>query len=124
MDGIEPFAGSPSLTEGIPFVGALITLKEAPRNVWIKAQVGIGGPLLGTIGAAMCYGLLMVVHFNFLLLIIFVASLSRLFSLFWKRSVSEARYFEVTAEQRWLMGALYFGLIAFLVLGMMVFEGL
>src|SRR5258706_528708 len=41
----------------IPFMGALIALKEAPRNAWIEAQVGIGGPLLGTIGAAVCEGI-------------------------------------------------------------------
>src|SRR2546430_9130661 len=35
----------------IPFMGAFIALKEAPRNAWIEAQVGIGGPLLGTGGA-------------------------------------------------------------------------
>jgi Zn-dependent protease len=38
----------------IPFMGAFIALKEAPRNAWIEAQVGIGGPLLGTAGAAAC----------------------------------------------------------------------
>jgi Zn-dependent protease len=38
----------------IPFMGAIIALKEAPRNAWIEAQVGIGGPLLGTLGAALC----------------------------------------------------------------------
>jgi len=38
----------------IPFMGAFIALKEAPRNAWIEAQVGIGGPLLGTLGAAVC----------------------------------------------------------------------
>src|SRR5262249_46500674 len=41
----------------IPFMGALIALKEAPRNAWIEAQVGIGGPLLGTAGAAICYAI-------------------------------------------------------------------
>ena len=41
----------------IPFMGAIIALKEAPRNAWIEAQVGIGGPLLGTVGAVICYGL-------------------------------------------------------------------
>src|SRR3989475_1843716 len=41
----------------IPFMGAFIALKEAPRNAWIEAQVGIGGPLLGTAGAAVCGGL-------------------------------------------------------------------
>jgi Zn-dependent protease len=38
----------------IPFMGALIALKEAPRNAWIEAQVGIGGPLLGAAGAGVC----------------------------------------------------------------------
>lgn len=41
----------------IPFMGAIIALKEAPRNAWIEAQVAIGGPLLGTLGALICYGL-------------------------------------------------------------------
>lgn len=38
----------------IPFMGAFIALKEAPRNAWIEAQVGIGGPMLGTQAAAVC----------------------------------------------------------------------
>ena len=44
----------------IPFMGAFIALKEAPRNAWIEAQVGIGGPLLGTVGAVFCYCLYLV----------------------------------------------------------------
>jgi Zn-dependent protease len=38
----------------IPFVGALITMKESPRNAWVEAQVAIGGPLLGSLGAGVC----------------------------------------------------------------------
>lgn len=38
----------------IPFMGAFIALKEAPPDAWIEAQVGIGGPLLGALGAAVC----------------------------------------------------------------------
>src|ERR1041385_8879273 len=38
----------------IPFMGAFIALTEAPRNAWIEAQVGIGGPMLGTLGAGIC----------------------------------------------------------------------
>lgn len=155
----------------IPFMGAIIALKEAPRNAWIEAQVGIGGPLLGAAGALFCYGLylftdnelfralaysgfslnlfnlapvgfldggrivtaispwlwvagivviglLMFAHFNFLLLLIFLMSLPRLFSLFRPKTAEEQRYFEVTPEQRWSMAALYFGLILALVLGM------
>ncbi len=28
--------------------------QETPRNAWIEAEVGIGGPLLGTLGAMAC----------------------------------------------------------------------
>src|SRR5919109_3716333 len=35
----------------IPFMGAFIALKEAPRNAWMEACVGIGGPMLGSLGA-------------------------------------------------------------------------
>ncbi|HBC86202.1 MAG TPA: site-2 protease family protein [Lentisphaeria bacterium] len=39
----------------IPFMGAFIALKDAPKNAWIEAQVAIGGPLLGGIGAIICF---------------------------------------------------------------------
>ncbi len=38
----------------IPFMGAVILLKESPRNAWVEACVGIGGPMLGTVGAGAC----------------------------------------------------------------------
>src|SRR5216117_4382053 len=41
----------------IPFMGAFIALKEAPRNAWMEACVGIGGPMFGTVGAVGCLGL-------------------------------------------------------------------
>ena len=44
----------------IPFMGAFIALKEAPKNAWVEAQVGIGGPLLGSAGAVVCYGIYVV----------------------------------------------------------------
>ncbi|HXF10853.1 MAG TPA: site-2 protease family protein [Desulfuromonadaceae bacterium] len=165
----------------IPFMGALIALKEAPRNAWIEAQVGIGGPLLGTLGAAVCEGIYWITGnplfralaytgfflnlfnlapvgfldggrivtalspwlwivgfvilsalagirimnfehtgqpFPFLLVLILVLSLPRIFFLFRRKSEEELRYFEVTPAQRWEMGVMYFGLILFLVFAM------
>ncbi len=155
----------------IPFMGAFIALKEAPRNAWIEAQVGLGGPLLGTLGAALCdgvylatgyplvralaytgfflnlfnlapvgildggrivtalspwlwliglgvIGFLMIQQFNFLLFLIFIISLPRLWFLFRRKTTEEQRYFEVSPAQRWLMAALYFGLIGFLFVAM------
>ena len=41
----------------IPFMGAFIALKEAPKNAWIEACVGIGGPLLGSAAALLCHAI-------------------------------------------------------------------
>ena len=155
----------------IPFVGAFIALKEAPKNAWIEAQVGIGGPLLGSAGAVVCHliylatgepifrllanagyfinlfnlapigfldggrivtalspwlwvagtaiiGVMLFTHLNPILLLIFIVSLPRLFTLFRKRTDEEKRYFEVTPTQRAIIAVLYFGLAAALAVGM------
>jgi Zn-dependent protease len=41
----------------IPFMGAFIALKDAPKNAWMEACVGIGGPMLGSLGALVCNAL-------------------------------------------------------------------
>lgn len=41
-------AGAPVF---VPFFGAVIAMRGMPRDAWIEALVGIGGPLLGTVGA-------------------------------------------------------------------------
>ena len=38
----------------IPFVGALISLKEQPKDAVTEAKVAIGGPILGSAGALLC----------------------------------------------------------------------
>jgi Zn-dependent protease len=159
----------------IPFMGAFIALKEAPRNAWIEACVGIGGPLLGSLGALVCNalgeffsapvfialawfgyflnlfnltpvgmldggrivtalsrwlwlpGFALLVWFgwkypNFIIWLIVLLSLPRIYSLFRKRTEEEQRYFEVTPSQRWIMSVLYFGLIAVLLFGMHVAQ--
>jgi Zn-dependent protease len=159
----------------IPFMGAFIALKEAPRNAWMEACVGIGGPLLGSLGALVCHalgefsatpifialawfgyflnlfnltpvgmldggrvvsalsrwlwlpGFALLVWFgwkfpNFIIWLIVLLSVPRIYSLFRKRTEEEQRYFEVTPSQRWIMSALYFGLIAALLLGMHVAQ--
>ncbi|HEX4125262.1 MAG TPA: site-2 protease family protein, partial [Tepidisphaeraceae bacterium] len=38
----------------IPFMGALINLRESPPNALVESIIGIGGPVLGTVGAIAC----------------------------------------------------------------------
>jgi Zn-dependent protease len=155
----------------IPFMGAFIALKEAPRNAWMEACVGLGGPMLGSLGALACNalgeifdapvfialawfgyflnlfnltpvgmldggrivtalsrwlwlpGFAVLIWFgwkfpNFVVWLMVLLSLPRIYSLFRKRSEEERRYYEVTPAQRWTMSILYFGLIAVLVFAM------
>lgn len=46
MEGIP--SGAPVF---IPFVGAVIAMRGMPRNAYVEAKVGIGGPVLGSIAA-------------------------------------------------------------------------
>ena len=39
----------------IPFLGAMIRLRQQPADAKVEAVVGIGGPLAGTVGALACY---------------------------------------------------------------------
>jgi Zn-dependent protease len=41
----------------IPFLGALITLKQLPDNAWAEAKVAIAGPILGGLGTVVVWGL-------------------------------------------------------------------
>ncbi len=59
---------------------------------------------------------------NFIIWLIVLLSLPRIYSLFRKRTEEEQRYFEVTPSQRWIMSILYFGLIAVLLFGMHIAQ--
>ncbi|HYM49801.1 MAG TPA: site-2 protease family protein [Candidatus Limnocylindrales bacterium] len=39
----------------IPFLGAFVSMKQSPRTAAQEAQMAIGGPILGSCGAVLCY---------------------------------------------------------------------
>jgi Zn-dependent protease len=39
----------------IPLLGAMITLKEFPRDAWHEARLALAGPIVGSLGAAAFY---------------------------------------------------------------------
>jgi Zn-dependent protease len=39
----------------IPFLGAVVGLKQLPHNVWKEAQVALAGPILGSVAALGCW---------------------------------------------------------------------
>jgi Zn-dependent protease len=65
----------------IPFMGAVVGMKQLPDNAWKEAQVALAGPLLGTLGAAAVWGAGVAYDSRFLKAMAFVGFLINLFNL-------------------------------------------
>jgi len=76
-------------------------------------------PWLWVAGAVVMLAMV-VMHPNFLIVLILILSVPRLWSLFRRKTEEEERYYEVSPGRRFVMAGLYFGLITFLLLGMRV----
>jgi Zn-dependent protease len=65
----------------IPFLGAVIGMKELPDDAWKEARVALAGPILGSVGAAVCWIAAEVTGSDMLLGLAFVGFLLNLFNL-------------------------------------------
>jgi Zn-dependent protease len=104
-------AGAPVF---IPFVGAVIAMKSLPKNAYVEALVGIGGPVLGSIGALFC---LVVAWFTDSMLWYALANTGFLINLFNLIPISPLDGGRIVGViSRWLWVAGYaIGIVVFLV---------
>ena len=65
----------------IPFLGALITMKQMPDNAWNEAKVALAGPIVGSAGALACWVAAEALGSDLLLGLAFVGFLLNLFNL-------------------------------------------
>jgi Zn-dependent protease len=65
----------------IPFLGAVIMLKQLPDNAWNEAKVAIAGPILGGLGAAAVWGLGEAMDSDLLVALAFTGFFLNLFNL-------------------------------------------
>jgi Zn-dependent protease len=65
----------------IPFLGALIVLKELPDNAWNEAKVAIAGPIVGGLGAAAVWGIGEAIDSELLVALAFTGFFLNLFNL-------------------------------------------
>ena len=84
----------------IPFMGAFILLKDQPRNAWMEACVGIGGPMLGSLGALACNSLGEIFNAPLLIALASTGYFLNLFNLMPVGFLDGGRI--VTALSRWL----------------------
>jgi Zn-dependent protease len=88
----------------IPFLGAFIALKEAPRDAWMEACVGIGGPLLGTLGTAVCYALFWPTENPLFLAVAYSGSFLNLFNLVPIGQLDGGRVATALSPWLWVVG--------------------
>lgn len=104
----------------IPFLGALITLKQQPKDAETEAFIAYGGPLLGSLGALLALGLAKVTDYGPLYAIAQVGFFLNLINLLPIHPLDGGRI--VTAISRWLWGVgLIGGLVVILYLKAILF---
>jgi Zn-dependent protease len=65
----------------IPFLGAVIAMKQLPQDVWREFQVAVAGPIVGSLGAAAVWGLGVWLDSDLLVALAFTGFLLNLFNL-------------------------------------------
>ncbi|MBH9553590.1 site-2 protease family protein [Inhella gelatinilytica] len=89
----------------IPFIGAWVELKKLPHDAATEAYIGMGGPLLGTLGALLCFA---VARGNpesaWLLAVAYSGFILNLFNLIPLPPFDGGRITSVLSPRIWLLG--------------------
>ena len=104
-------AGAPIF---IPFVGAVIAMKSLPRNAYVEALVGIGGPVLGSAGALVCLIVAWVTDSLFWYALASTGFLINLFNMIPVSPLDGGRIVGVISRWLWVVGYAV-GIVVFLL---------
>ncbi|APM37669.1 site-2 protease family protein [Clostridium kluyveri] len=88
----------------IPFVGALISMKEEPKDAVTEAKVAIGGPLIGSLGALICFILYFSLKENFLMALAYTGFMLNLFNLIPLHPLDGGRIVSAISPKLWFIG--------------------
>jgi Zn-dependent protease len=88
----------------IPFMGAWIELKDMPHDAETEAFVGLGGPLLGSVGALGVYALARSWDLPWLLAVSYSGFFLNLFNLIPLSPLDGGRITAVLSPRIWLLG--------------------
>jgi Zn-dependent protease len=98
----------------IPFLGALVGMKQLPKNAVVEAYVGLGGPVIGSLGAMAVYGIYLLTDHPIFLALAYIGILLNLFNLLPVLPLDGGR--AVGAISRWLWVVGVAGLVALMIL--------
>jgi Zn-dependent protease len=90
----------------IPFLGALISLKQMPHNAWNEAKLAIAGPIVGSLGAAAIWAAGEATDSNHLKALAFLGFFINLFNLLPVVPLDGGRIVAALHPALWLVGFL------------------
>lgn len=89
----------------IPFVGAVISLRQKPANVKMNANVAIGGPAAGTLSALICLVIFLWTDDMLMLALCYTACLLNLFNLIPCPPLDGERIAAAISPRLWWLGS-------------------
>jgi Zn-dependent protease len=92
----------------IPFLGALVAMKELPKDAGAEARVGLAGPVLGSLGALACVGIYALTGNELFKALAFVGFFLNLFNLAPVLPLDGGRAMAALSPKLWFAG---FGLL-------------
>jgi Zn-dependent protease len=98
----------------IPFLGALITLKQLPDDVWREARVALAGPIVGTLGACVFWAIGAATDRDFFTAMAYVGFFLNLFNLLPIVPLDGGRAVAALHPAFWLVGLA--GLVVLMIL--------
>ena len=97
----------------IPFLGALVTMKQMPKNALAEARVGLAGPVLGSLGALGVWGIYELTREPLFLGLAYIGFFLNLFNLLPMLPLDGGRAVGALSPAFWLVGIA--GLVALVV---------
>jgi Zn-dependent protease len=97
----------------IPFLGAVVGMKQMPDDALAEARVGLAGPILGTVGSAACLALAEATNSSALRALAYVGFLLNLINLVPLTPFDGGRAMAAMAPAMWFVGL---GVMVFLLL--------
>lgn len=112
-----------SLPMFIPFIGAIIQMKEAPKDAKTESIVGIAGPVFGALGAFVCVFLGEIFDSALLLALAYFGFLLTVFNLIPAHPLDGGRIVTAISLKLWMIGIpvmIFFSLYFFNPIGILI----
>lgn len=97
----------------IPFLGAFIAMKQMPKNAYMEAVVGLGGPVIGSLGALAAWGIYQMNGNSIFLALTYLGILLNLFNLLPVLPLDGGRATGAMSRWFWVVG--YVALLALML---------